>query len=317
MHRRPCRLFSAIRPLVFCAATVFSAACAPPRAAPNPQPGHIGHAPVEFAVTVQSAGEGMRATMYLADEEGPRATVLLLHGFPGGPGWNWIAGPLREAGFNVLFLHPRGMWGSEGEFTLSNALDDAAATLEFLSSERARSEFRVDAGRIILVGHSFGGWLALNTAAARPQVHCVAALTPANLGRYGERWRSDPAYRSAWTASLRQVVEGEDAPVRTSYSAEEFVAYLVGAADAHDVRQVLGSLRDRPVLLVGARDDRQTPIAEHHIPLRDAFQSTGAPRLTEVMLPTDHSFTAQRDLLSSTLVGWLRHGCSTAPGNPL
>jgi uncharacterized protein len=316
MHRVSCRPSSAIRPLVFCAATFVLVSCASPQAAPHPQAMPVRPEPVTVAVTVPSAGQGMRGTMYVADGEGPRATVLMLHGFPGGPGWNWMAGPLREAGFNVLFLHPRGMWGSEGEFTLANALVDAVNALEFLSSERARSEFRVDTARFILVGHSFGGWLALNAAAGQPQVRCVAALTPANLGTYGERWRTDAAYRSAWTASLRRAVEGAEAPVRTSHGAEEFVAYLVDSADAHDVRHVLGSLRDRPVLLVGARDDRQTPVTEHHIPLRDAFQGAGAPRLTEVMLPTDHSFTARRDLLSSTLVGWLRHECSMPPGSP-
>jgi uncharacterized protein len=255
----------------------------------------------------------MRATMYLADGEGPHATVLLFHGFPGGPQWNWIAGPVREAGYNVLFLHPRGMWGSEGDFTLSNALHDAAHTLEFLSSERARSEFRVDADRIVLVGHSFGGWLALNATAAQPRVRCVAALTPANMGRFGEMWRTDAAYRSAWTASLRQAVEGEGAPVRTAQSAEELIAYLTEAAEAYDVRHVLGSIRDRPVLLVGARDDRQTPVAEHHVPVRDALHGAGVPRLTEVVLPTDHSFTGRRELLTSALVGWLHHECATAP----
>jgi uncharacterized protein len=314
MDFRAARPFSLIRTAAFCAATVFAAACAPPRAPVIPQQSDVRHTSAGVSVRVPSGGEGMRATMYVADGDGPHATVLLLHGFPGGPGWNWIAGPVRQAGFNVLFLHPRGMWGSEGEFTLANALSDAASTLEFLQSERGRSEFGVDPDRLILVGHSFGGWLALNTAAAQPRVQCVAALTPANVGGYGHRWRTDPAYRSAWTASLRQAVEGDGAPVRTSQSAEDIVAELMENADAHDVRRVVGSLGDRPVLLLGAREDRQTPLEEHHIPLLQALQGAGAPRLTDVVLPTDHSFTHRRDLLTSTLIGWLHHECSTAHG---
>ena len=263
---------------------------------------------------VPSENERMRATMYPAAGDGPHPTVLLLHGFPGGPGWSWIAGPLGEAGFNVLFLHPRGMWGSEGEFTLANALADGASALAFLRTEEARSTYRIDPDRLVLVGHSFGGWLALNTAAGRSEVRCVAALTPANLGRYGERWGADAQYRAAWTASLRQVVEGESAVVRTSHSAEEFVTYLSENAGDYDVRRTLGALGERPVLLLGARADRETPLEDHHRPLLQAFGSVPGARLTEVVLPTDHGFTNRRDLLASTLTGWLHHECLSTLG---
>jgi uncharacterized protein len=306
----PHRPFCLIRTAAFCAATVLATACSTaPRASVvseqyTPQP-----VPAEIPVTVQSGGSRMRATMYPAAGEGPHATVLLLHGFPGGPGLRWIAGPVRQAGFNVLLLHPRGMWGSEGEFNLTHALDDVASTVEFLRSERARSELQVDPDRIILVGHSFGGWLALNTAAPRPLVGCVAALTPANLGRLGTRIRADPTYRSAWTASFRRAVEGEAAPIRASESPEEMVAYLMENAEANDVRRVVGLLRDRPVLLLGARDDQVTMMEEHHVPVLEALQGVGASRLTEVVLQTDHDFTHRRDLLTSTLVGWLHHEC--------
>jgi uncharacterized protein len=201
------------------------------------------------------------------------------------------------------------MWGSEGSFTLRNAQEDVSSALDFLGGERARSEFRVDAGRIVLVGHSFGGWLALTSAAALPQVRCIAALTPANMGVFGESWRTDAAVRAAWTASLRQVVEGDRAPVRTADGAAELVAYLAENAAAYDARSAVGELRNRPLLLLGARADRETPLPDHHVPILDALRAAGASRLTDVVLPTDHAFTGRRDLLASTLVGWLLHEC--------
>jgi uncharacterized protein len=313
MSLHPHRPFSLVRLAACCAVAIFAAACgSPPRAPLIPEQHNPRPVLAEIPVTVLSGGSGMRATMYPAHGEGPHATVLLLHGFPGGPGLSWIAGPVRQAGFNVLFLHPRGMWGSEGEFSLPHALDDVGTTVEFLRSDHARSEFRVDPDRIILVGHSFGGWLALNTAASRPPIRCVAGLTPANLGRFGLVGRTDPAGRSAWTATFRRALEGEAAPVRSSLSAEELVDYFMDNAEALDVRGMLGPLRERPVLLLGARDDRVTTIEEHHVPVLEALQGVGASRLTEVVLQTDHAFTDRRDLLASTLVGWLHHECLAA-----
>jgi hypothetical protein len=58
-----------------------------------------------------------------------------------------------------------------------------------------------------------------------------------------ELWRPDAQFRAAWTASLRRVVEGENAVVRTSQSAEELVGYMMENAERYDVRPALAELR--------------------------------------------------------------------------
>lgn len=267
------------------------------------------------ALQVLSHGSEMRATLYLADGQGPHPTVVLLHGFPGGPGWAWLAGPLREAGFNVLFLHPRGMWGSEGTFGPAQALDDIAATVDFLRSEPATSEFLIDPDAVILVGHSFGGWLALKTSAARPEVACVAALTPGNLGQIAQRLADDAGFRASWIASMSRWVEGDAPPIRVEHDIGLLVADLIDNAQDYDARRVISLLHNRPVLLLAASDDRVTTIEEHHAPLLLAFQESNASRLTEVVLPTDHMISNRRALLVSTLAGWLRHECLIAEGD--
>src|SRR5206468_7427201 len=49
---------------------------------------------------------------------------------------------------------------------------------------------RVDPERLILVGHSFGGFAALYTAATTEKVAAVAALAPVDLGSRGEIGRA-------------------------------------------------------------------------------------------------------------------------------
>jgi len=89
---------------------------------------------------------------------GPR--VLLLHG---GPGLSFeyldeLAAELG-AGFRVAAYQQRGLEPStlEGPFTIAQAIDDAIAVLDEL-----------EWGRALILGHSWGGQLALRLAAGQP-----------------------------------------------------------------------------------------------------------------------------------------------------
>ncbi|MEM9057495.1 MAG: alpha/beta fold hydrolase, partial [Pseudomonadota bacterium] len=115
-------------------------------------------------VTLTSAGARLPGYLLLAGGAGPHPTALLLHGYPGNEKNLDLAQTLRRAGWNVLFMHYRGAWGAEGTFRLVHMREDALAALAFLR-ERA-AEYRVDAERLAVIGHSMGGNTALRTAAA-------------------------------------------------------------------------------------------------------------------------------------------------------
>lgn len=63
----------------------------------------------------------MSGLIYIASGAGPHPTVILLHGYPGNEKNLDLAQSLRREGWNVLFFHYRGAWGSEGEFSLTGA----------------------------------------------------------------------------------------------------------------------------------------------------------------------------------------------------
>jgi pimeloyl-ACP methyl ester carboxylesterase len=83
---------------------------------------------------------------------------------------------LAQAGYAVLAFDYRGHGASEGERGIISkdlALQDVEAGIQAMTKE-----YRIDADRIALVGHSTGGALAIYAAAHIEAVQCVAALAP-------------------------------------------------------------------------------------------------------------------------------------------
>lgn len=108
---------------------------------------------------------------------GDGVPVLLLHGGPG-LSFEYLdeLGTELGDGFQVAAYQQRGLEPSsvEGPFTIAQAIDDARAVLEFLEWSRP-----------LVVGHSWGGHLALRLAAALPQ-RLLGVLAVDPLGIVGD-----------------------------------------------------------------------------------------------------------------------------------
>ena len=106
----------------------------------------------------------MNALFYLAGGAGPHPTVVLLHGFPGNEQNLDLAQAIRRAGWNVLTFHYRGAWGSPGVFSIHNALQDADAVVAFVRRPDVAEKYSIDTRRIVLGGHSMGGFASASHA---------------------------------------------------------------------------------------------------------------------------------------------------------
>jgi pimeloyl-ACP methyl ester carboxylesterase len=239
-------------------------------------------------VTFESQGSLLLGGFYRAAGETPRPTAVLLHGLPGIEKHLDVAYQLRDVGWNCLYFHPRGSWGSQGSFAIAGQLDDVAAALDWACAQPS-----VDRQRLALIGGSTGGWVVLQHAARDRRVGAVAALCPF----------IDPL---AFTFPPAM--------------ANEFAAMLRGATGADLLAQwsrldpllpLAGSLAGRALLIVSGDRDELCPPA-HYQPFAAALPGLRWERHPEA----DHAFSEQRPWLVRTVTEFLAsaraaHGSSS------
>src|SRR6202046_1570215 len=133
-------------------------------------------------VQVPSHGALLNGLVYVAAGAGPHPVVVLLHGFPGNEKNLDLAQVLRRAGWNVLYFDYRGSWGSPGGFSFTHCIEDAQAAVAWLRDPANAAKYRVDPQTIALVGHSMGGFVALEVGAQDPAIQAIVGISAADMG---------------------------------------------------------------------------------------------------------------------------------------
>ncbi|HMF54484.1 MAG TPA: alpha/beta fold hydrolase, partial [Edaphobacter sp.] len=128
-------------------------------------------------LSVPSHGEQLLGVFYLAEGTGPHPTALLMHGFPGYEQNLDIAQAIRRAGWNVMAVHYRGSWGVKGDFSFTHVLEDADAEVAFLRDPAVDAKYHIDPAKIVLVGHSMGGFAVASATAHEPRVAGVVMIS--------------------------------------------------------------------------------------------------------------------------------------------
>ncbi len=251
------------------------------------------------------ADERMNGIAYLAQGAGPHPTVLLLHGYPGNERNLDLAQALRRTGWNVVFFHYRGAWGSGGRFSLPGAIEDAHGVLATLREPSFAARHRIDTGRLAVVGHSMGGFVTLMVASEDPRLSCAVSLAGANLGLLGRGLAADPEA----AAAAGEAFEGWSGPIRGPSGAQT-IETLVANAERFDLLLRVPVLASKRLLLVAGSRDTDTPLGVHHAPLVAALQAARAPHLDEQVFDADHSFSDKRLALARRVAGWLDTSCA-------
>jgi pimeloyl-ACP methyl ester carboxylesterase len=258
--------------------------------------------PALVETSFEIAGDRVNGIVYVANGPGPHPTVVLLHGLPGNERSLDVAQDLRREGFNVLFFHYRGAWGSEGEFSVSNVIEDVGGATAYVRANAVA--LRADPARILLVGHSLGGFAALQGAARDPAITCVAALTPGDLGAMAAMAEGDPAVAAGFAASV-------DAMDMLDVDGKTMAAEVIANKDAFDLRLLAPKMVGKSVLVVVADKDTVTP-PTMVMAVAAAYKATPGVKVSGVELSGDHSFSWSRNELSDTVVDWAK-GCAGSP----
>lgn len=256
--------------------------------------------PAQIAtLSVGSGGVTINGRGLIAQGKGPHPTVLLLHGFPGNELNLDIAQAMRRAGWNVFMFHYRGSWGSGGHYAIANVLDDTAAVLHHLRT-KADADWRIDPNRIVLVGHSVGGFAALNTAASDAGVKSVASIAGLDVARVGEVIAGSETMRQGMTSFVKSSgsINVPDAAA--------FVKEWTNTPSVWKFPSLASKLASKQVLLVGGSKDTLAPMANHYTPLLQALKAEMNSRVTEVVLDGDHAFSDKRIALTRAVLAWLQ-----------
>ncbi|MEM1371169.1 MAG: alpha/beta fold hydrolase, partial [Pseudomonadota bacterium] len=254
--------------------------------------------PTNVELSFRSGGATLPAYLMVANGRGPHPTVVLLHGFPGNEKNLDVAQALRRANFNVLFMHYRGAWGAEGRYSIAQLPNDAIAALNFLRAEG--SQYRVDALRLSLLGHSMGGFAALKAGAGDARVDCVIGLAAANLGEYASRPEEQKKGFAAYTDRLFML---------NGFSGRQALDELRANARQFDLRNIGQGLSGKSVLLMtGSADTVVPPAVQERI--AEAYAGISRLDLTAVeMEGADHSFAARRVALQRAIVSYMATRC--------
>jgi pimeloyl-ACP methyl ester carboxylesterase len=280
--------------------------------APNPT------APTQNLETVlDSHGSHITGMLMLAAGAQPHPAVILLHGFPGYEQNLDLAQTLRRAGFNVLAMHYRGSWGSQGTFTFTHCMEDVSTMLDYLTTPANLQKFHTDPHRLVVIGHSMGGFLAIAALAQHPasaqhgQIAAAVVITEGSPVHDTPDYFADidPADYAPLTgtspAALRQEAESHT----TDWSFPTFAAQIAAASPktppGHAAQPASihppSTRNARPILILSANDG----LCASNEALAAALKRAGSP-VTYQHFPTDHGFSDHRIALQTTILDWLQ-----------
>jgi len=266
--------------------------------------------PATVELDFESRGSALNGHFYLANGAGPHPTVIMLHGFPGYEKNLDMAQAIRRAGFNVLFFHYRGAWGSEGDFSMANVIEDALAASAFVRSAGSIAKYRIDPEHITFIGHSMGGFAALAAGARDTNIGCVAGLSSADYGIRGGMFAGDETGQAR--AGFSAYVDGEHllgrGPLKGT-SGKRLLKEITDNAETFAVVKQADKFTGRGVFLSAAKGDTVLPPSIYHKALVDAFEAQSDVNLTHKIFEGDHSYSWTRMELTNDVVKWLGSNC--------
>ncbi len=250
-------------------------------------------------LTIESSGQRMSGIIYTAAGEGVHPTMVLLHGYPGNEKNLDVAQAMRREGWNVIFFHYRGAWGSEGEFSFQNAEADVQAVLHYIMDSNVAKKLAIDTHKISIVGHSMGGHMALAGIFDNPNVSCAVSYDGANMGK---GLLSDPAIIKMWSDYSDQLF------MLNGWSGKKMLTEVSEHGEALDLVSRVDSINGRPVFIIAANSD-VIPLATQITPLVSALKATKNSKISYCLIEDDHSFSSSRLQLISATASFLNTNC--------
>jgi pimeloyl-ACP methyl ester carboxylesterase len=253
-------------------------------------PADAAHPAKMTVLHIPSHGVLINGLVYQPPGAGLHPTIVICHGLPGNEKNLDLAQALRRAGWNAVTFNYRGSWGSPGKFRFTQNLEDANAVLAYLRDPANATKLGVDTHRMVMAGHSMGGWVVAHTAANDHALMGAILISAADMGRL------------ASAPHDRVVAEmADDMESLAGVTAESMAAEAIANAKAFQMQNDVAGLVQMPLLVLTANDGLKPDTDA----LVSAIQAKGGRKITTLHVATDHSWSDRRITLETEIIKWL------------
>jgi len=252
----------------------------PPHDAANPAKMSVEHIP--------SHGAAINSVVYLAAGAGLHPTLVICHGLPGNEKNLDLAQAVRRAGWNAVTFNYRGSWGSPGSFRFAQNLEDADAVLAYFRDPKNAARLQVDTTKIVLAGHSMGGWVTVHTASHDPALKGAILISAWDAGKEG----------ATTPAAKLEAKMADDMESLTGTTPKAMAQELIANSKRFSFANAAEGLRKTPLLALtsddGLADDTNALV-----------KAIGGTKVTVKHAATDHGWSDRRIELESLILNWL------------
>ena len=233
-------------------------------------------------IAIKIDGSFISVYALLAKDSTKKQTVIFCHGLPGNEKNLDLVQVVRRSGRNAIYFNYRGSWGSQGEFSYRNSLNDLRGLICFLSKPKNAEAYRIDTSNFILVGHIYGGGIALVAGATIKNVKKIITISPASFGKYKTKESQQ------WLTNFMQSEE-----FFMLNQSNDFIQDVIDNTELYDPVNYKDFLSHKSVLVIDEN--------ERHKPFIDPLIGVDH-RIWE---NTDHSFANKRIALAKAVLNWI------------
>lgn len=228
-------------------------------------------------VTFYSDNQQIIGGFYKAEGNTPGPTAIFIHGLPGVEKHLDVAYRLRDLGWNCLYFHFRGCWGSKGNYTLAGLTEDCKVALDWVTLQEC-----VDVNKIILIAGSTGSHPAITLGATDNRIRAIIGISPV----------VEPG-------AFKFPIQMADtfAKMLTGISGEQMVKEW---NDLPSLKEAIQGFSPRPMLLIAAGDDEIFPLSDYGHTI-EGFSTIEAIERKNA----DHGFSNCRVWLVDTICDWI------------
>lgn len=254
-------------------------------------------------INLASGNIKLNAYFYEGIGNGKKPTIIWLHGIPGGleEGNAEMSKNLCKEGINVLRFNYQGIWGSKGEFTMSNSIKDLEVIINFLYRKEIISKYKIDTERIVYAGYSYGTAVALVSALFDERIKNIICLATCDYSYFGRHF-IDPY--SKIREFLEDAVEGLFSD-KTIFKQDPylFLKNLTDNISKFDIVKHAEKLLSKKIFMISGINDNVCPVEDHLLPVYRRLKELEHKNLKLIINKCGHE---PPENLQELISGWIK-----------